>query len=327
MPNSQIPKDAQTWGWDWVKIPFEIHEQTPLPADDFERVMSESLRWKKVVSFGEEHNLNADTSFKEIKRFSQLIFLMFRMYKEEKRYGWGFREVVEHLWKNEELFLELTWLLEVVSQAHKKIWNLKLSSTRVFAGNILAMAHVEGFTDIVFEGFQENNIAENYTRSKDKVWFLLIVFFSMFYNLDLHWVYDDLPVFWFMKWAWLFEQKVDEILEKKPEAKILTYNWGIHSMTEPILWTQKMYWVDLELWKLTFAPRFHERFWGDFSSIDLIDGFWHTEHSLFYSLLKKKAKRWQILIVEHSKWQKAIVFPKRDEKDVAEDVKHIIDHD
>lgn len=65
---------------------------------------------------------------------------------------------------------------------------------------------------------------------------------------------------------------------------------------------------------------------GDkYTPIDLVDNFSIDKTWTPFSVLKSEAVEWKFVVIHHSNWQHAVVFPKRSQRDYAEDVKHIVD--
>jgi len=265
------------------------------------------IDWKKVVTFWEEHNLNADKSFSEILEYKEIIFYVYR----EMQYWAKFEDIVLGLKDKvpiEEKEKLISFIEYIVSIPQNKL-SVKHSSSRVFSSFIIPACQKEWFTDIVFEWFNESSPSRSYKLSKDKIWFLMIMISSILYWFKIHWAYDSNPLFNATWIARNFEEQIDKITDNNPSSKVITYNWGVHNMTNPIKWEYKIFWATINLDELSFAPHLMNKYGDDYLSIDLVDWFWEINNSSHYSFLKWRGVKDEINIIEHSEWQKAIILP------------------
>lgn len=279
------------------------------------------IEWKKIVTFWEEHNLNADKSFSEILEYKEIIFYVYSI----MQYWAKFQDIVLDLKDRvpvEEKEKLISFIEYIFSILENKL-SIKHSSTRVFSSFIVSACQKEWFTDIVFEWFNESSPNRSYELSKDKIWFLMIMISSMLYWFKIHWAYDSNPLFNATWIARNFEEQIDKIIDNNPESKVITYNGWVHNMTTPIKWEYKLFWSTINLEELSFAPYLINKYGSDYLSIDLVDWFWKVSNSSHYSFLKWKATKNKIKIIEHSEWQKAIILP-INKPDISENIDDIL---
>ncbi len=311
-----------------MSIEYDLHiqESTKVPVESWESVVQELITGKEICAFWEEHNLNQDTSFSELWAHTDFILWMYHLKRD---YWMNCEEIMREISYSERSH-NLIDILALLSKWVEKKENFALSSSRVFAGNILPLWKKLGLSDLIVEWLIEWNIHESIRRTKDKIGMLLKILICILYDIQIHGVYDDTPLFWHFHFAQLFEEKIDEIKRKNPSAKIMTYNWWAHSMTQAFEWVQKVFGREFQLSDLSFAPNLQRKYGDTFISIDLVDQFWPNNNSSHYSSLRQEATHGNdITITQHSNNQTALIFPKRDRissttRDMAEHIDTVV---
>ncbi len=288
-----------------VTYNLTVHSSNSIKNTEISGYLWKLIRWKRVVAYWEEHNLNTDNSFFEILKFEDIICYIYRELQK-----WTSLKVIFRYIESVESS-QYTEFLKYLFE--KVIWNIDSmawSATRFFSCSVIGDMEKHWFTDIIIEWLREDiDLQSMIARSKDKIGVLLMVISCIIHWIKIHGVYDENPLFWVFSFAKLFEDKVDEIIEKNPEAKVFTYNGWVHNMTIPIEWIHRIFWAEVDLKDLTFAPSLQEKLWEKFLSIDLVSQLWWRDESSHYNYLKNQNQWLDITIVEHSKWQYAIVFP------------------
>lgn len=285
---------------------LQIHNEARIAQDDFSDCIGDLSWWKTIITFWEEHNLNTDESFSEILRYEGIIFFLYR----EKNKGIPFRDIMNNiiyaLKEDKGLFEDfLQFSIGLVGNQN----SLPCSSSRIFACLIIPELAKRWFKDLVFEWMDESSPEKNFKLSKDKIGYLMILLMSMTHEVSIHGAYDSTLFVDAIGIAREFERIIDKITVENPKAKVMTYNGWVHNMTVPIEWEYRLFWIDIDLSELSFAPYLRKKYRDAFLSVDLVDTFWSQDNSSHYAFLKQKAKKDSITLIDHSDWQKAFIFP------------------
>jgi hypothetical protein len=308
----------------WIDYSLQIHSKKILGIDWFQDFIKSTIWWKEIISFWEEHNLNQDNSFQEVLNYSDIIFHIYRRVKIEKisfnKVLTELRGYMEQIWDSRfDAFIEFSIGIIDNQQA------LDYSSSRYFASLILPLCRKEWFTHLIFEWFDERNPENTYKLSKDKIWFLMILLSSMLIWIHINGAYDSTPLFWPLKIAEAFKTRIQEIKQQNPTARIFTYNGWVHNMTDPIKGEYKILWMNIDLENLTFAPYFMWTYWDNYLSVDLVDQFWEVDSTNHFNYLKGLWHQTDITLIEHSKWQLAIVMPLKKKPTASSEVAQILE--
>lgn len=292
-----------------VSFQFTIHKVSPTPPKDFATHLEPLIAGKKIVSFGEEHNLNKDKTYGEINKYKDLIF---SLYGTMKLFRFkNLSELVEDMRRrepNSKELKDLKALLEYCAEEGNEKDFSKVTSSRIFASHVIPTLKKEGFTDVVIEGFNEDRPSENYELSKDRTGYLLIMLTAMTHDLKIHGAYSGGLDFGFGV-AESFRHKVDSITAKDPKARVATYNGGAHNLTVPM--TGNAPFIGRPMSELSFVPHFSDKYGDKFKSIDLVTKSPTATDQVRtpYDVLRQTGDADSVNVVDYAAGQTAFVFP------------------
>lgn len=286
-----------------------INSERCINYSDFNDVLNDIFCSNDIVTIWEEHNHNKDNSFKEVEKYADIIFYLYRRIKEGNSFEKVIKEI-SNLYSDENNII-IRKFKEFLISFYTDEDIMYQSSSRIFAKDIIPLASKNWFNDLVFEWFSEDDPRKIYELSSDKIGFLLTIISSLINWIQIHWAYSHNIFIGFLEIAWKFEDKIKDIKLKNTNAKILTYNWGFHNMTIPFQWTTRVMWKNYNCSNLTFAPNLKRKYWDKYLSIDIVDSRSQTEKEIHFAELKKRALKWKINIINHSDNQIAFVLPKK----------------
>lgn len=257
-PTGEQPQ-KQDWGYT---------RKDTLTPKDFLRRIQDKLKAKDVLSVGEAHDMNQDTSFSWILDHEKEILEAYNIYRMAQ-------DVSKPAPPFEGLLRRDSRFLEKLAQENTSFDHVrKMHVGRLFALSILPLARLAGYTDIVLEGVDDRNPGRLLDRSTDRSGDLLRLTAAMMLGLKIHGAYSDGMFTTAADIGDAVFAKMGEVKDRNPNAKVVVYNGAVHNMTEPYKEGTKIKEgiVEYDVSEMTYAPRAIE-LWGDrYGAIDLING-------------------------------------------------------
>lgn len=275
---------------------------------DMLRTIAYSIADKQVVSFGDAHNDNKDTSVSDLLKHSDLICEIY------KRYAY-FQNInkpepsstfVQALTSLEKYSPELASQIEIFRinplgmylDDHELI---NCHPSRIFAKGILPLGIKLGFTDLVLEGLLENDPHKTFMLSKDRIGTLMILTAAMLLGYKIH-------------EANVFTSPIDtgdailksiQAATQYPAARVLVFNGAMHNMTIPFkgeVWLPMTGRIDVS--KTSYAPALIGEYGDRFKAIDLFSTKTEFPPSRFATMKDLALESGgQIVKIEHGKNQ------------------------
>lgn len=249
---------------------WKYSDKRILTPKEFLLEVKDKLSKKKVLSIGEHHDMEQDESYSWIQQYSGEILEAYQFYKIGKNSHKFSPSFVELLRPTSELRKRLTQMQRPSFDELRK-----MHVGRLFAFGVLPIAKALDYTNIVLEGFDENDPLRTIQRSKDKTGDLLRITSAMMLDMNIYGALSDGIFSTPTDIGNSLFETIREVKDTDPDAKIVVYNGALHSMTEPFKsgTTVKeglLQISDASQW--TYAPRAKE-LWGDqYGAIDLLNG-------------------------------------------------------
>lgn len=293
-----------------ISYTLEVHQQTTVPLNAFQKRLEALMRAKKVVSFGEEHDKNQDRSFEDVLKFKDLILAAYHHLHRFEDWG-DFLDVCERDFGPKIVHDFRLLLRRILSAQLEDV--IYLNASRIFAIILLPLAKQLGFTHVVVEGLFERDPERSIQRSKDQIGMLLIILMSLIHGVKIRGAHAEDILQPGVAVAFALARKVNGIFDDDPASRVLTYNGALHSMTKPLKGVSPVFGpIKINLRQLTFAPAFRKRWGSGFLAIDLVTQHTSQPHSpSIFAKLRVDIVENAIREVRHSRGQIAFVFPKK----------------
>lgn len=285
-----VGQETITYDWEGPKI------TTSLEPKELGVLLRDYIAQKDIISFGEHHDLNHDTSFNELLDYKRAIFNIYGIYRDSSRFEQqpSLPRAIEHVrryateYGDNELMENVNGLVSMLSKPHGNSI-LQSHPSRIFATLIIPIAKAQGFTDIVLEGFDDRDPSRVFERSKDKVGHLLIMLSSMMVGMRLHGAYSDSWLDLGDLMAEALSNKVNSVKAENPDARVLVYNGMAHNATQPLEGTVPTPLGNFELASISYAPAMIEKYGKSYGAVDLIGGKSDLEGTGHYEWMQQKA--------------------------------------
>lgn len=298
-------KSNQTVGYT-----LDIHGEKPLPVLGLKDRIQDLARDAKVISFGEEHDLNRDESFSEILDYEDVVLFLYREVSSgHMNLKTATNFVCEKLGVQGRLDGFQNLLIKILSVETDEL--LTSHTTRFFALKIIPVLSTQGFKDIIIEEFDVSNPERTMKLSKDKIGILLTVLMAVFSEMKIHGATGNNFLNPGKAISDAFKSKIKEIHKERPNAKIITFNGGVHNLTKPYEGVVKgLLGIEIDLSTFSFGDDLRRQYGRSFVSVDLVSAAPHGEGiNSHYDALREKADSFNIMEVHHSDGQVAFVFP------------------
>lgn len=294
-----------------VRYTLTMEEGTPLHPSAFQNRLHGLMNGKKLVSFGEEHDGNRDPSFAEVLGFKDIIFPAYSQIVMNGVYPNIATFLARHRlsYPKEDLIRFILFVEKLLSPSVEDV--MAMSASRVFASTVMPVAHKMGYTDLVLEGFFERDPEQTLELSKDRIGLLLIMTATLCLGIHLHGTDSGHVLFSLDQGKTMADAlrvTIDGIFKENPNARVLSYNGGLHNMTVPIQGRiAGLLGHEIDLSQMTFAPHYMAMLGREFLSVDLVTP--SDSQQNHFALLRERAIAGRITEVPHSKGQVAFVFP------------------
>ena len=288
-----------------VAIPLVVHGSQALMHGVLEQRFAGLVGDKRIVSFGEEHDLNMDTSFSEVLQLSGPIFkvqynmLVHHPDGEEERIA-----MIRHEFKQAGKLQALDALLKKMQD--QSIGELcQYHPGRLFATRLMPLLRNLGYTDIIMEGLNDVDPASTFRRSKDQIGTLLMMLQAHILGIRVHGVYSEgiWSLFYLSEY---FLEKIDKIHECIPDARIITFSGALHNMTMPLEGKVPLGDREFDIKDSSFAKKLQEIWGREFQSIDLVD--FNSTTASHLETFRRYGHAGNIVEVSHSNDQVAFVL-------------------
>jgi hypothetical protein len=254
-------EQEQTYEWKYTR-------KEELAPNEFSKQVLTTLQEKDVVSVGEQHDLEQDTSYSWLLDYQTDILDAYDKYSLSKDSSKPPPPLERLLRRESDLLERLAQEVPTFDQLRQ------MHVGRLFAVGVLPLAAVAGYKHVVFEGVDENDPQRNLARSKDKIGDLLRLTYAMQLGMNIHGAYSDGLMSTAADTGDALFAKIQEVKNADPEGKIIVYNGATHNMTEPFRKGMKVKegLIEYDASELTYAPRAREKWGMKYGSIDLLNG-------------------------------------------------------
>lgn len=272
-----------------------------------------ALTAKKMVSFGEEHDMKRDQSFAEVLEYEGVILWAQHMLQSRTFYP-NFAKLLEgntNLLEREmgpEKFRQfILFAAKLLTASPEELVSQNVAASRIFALVVLPLCKELGYTDVLVEGALDSRLK----RSKDRIGILITLLMALMLDLRIESVYAEDFLNPGIAIADAFRKKLGDIFEKTADARVVTYGGAVHAMTVPLEGTYNFLpGLNIDLSELSFTPEFQKRFGENFLSVDLVMPISSMPGmSSHFTLLRQQGNAESISVVSHSLSQVAFVFP------------------
>lgn len=254
-------KDAQPYEWKYLSK--EI-----LTPKDFLRRLATVFEEKEIVSVGEAHDVNDDSSYGWLQSFKGDILQAFSSYRlvTEIKGGALPRSDFERSLPPDSKLLRA---LESHPISFKDL--AAMHPGRLFAVGVLPLSRFSGFTELVLEGEIAERTDVHFQRSKDTTGDLLRLTIGMIMGMRIHSAYAGGFLSTVADVGQAVYHKITEIKKNNPQAKILAYNGAMHNMTKPFQGRgQEIPGIAFDLAQITYAPQLIKDYGDRYAAIDLL---------------------------------------------------------
>ena len=283
---------------------WKYDSKTELQNGDFFFFLLDSINEAEIVSIGEYHDLEQNSSFSWILDYSEDILEAARQHQRLLKSGKSRDDL------SFQSFLPFdSDLMQKLDGVNSNLNELRSMHVGIFfAMRLLPIAAKLGFTDVIFEGLNDSNMLASYEFSKDKVGDLLRIVMATRLDMIIHGARSskDLPSA--VDVGQELKTKIDECKEEKPDARIIVYNGAMHNMT--ITYTAPFFYfpgVKLDTAKISYAPAMIEKYGARYVAIDLLNKNKAIPSSHF-QLMTEEASSNQITMYKHGIRQKTFVI-------------------
>ena len=262
--------------WEDVIQEYDWHytEKKPCTQDEFLAEIDQELRERQVVSVGEYHDMNTDTSFGWIEEHTDEIVSAFTTYHQAIEAGEDPPPLRQVLSPDSQLLSKL----ENDKPTFEELKQMHVG--RLFATVIIPHAAKLGYHDLVLELFDPHNPeqvlfgSKDLTGTNDRIGTLLTITMAMDSGMRLHGSIPENLTLESNSDA-IFSHMVD-LRRDNPDAQVLSYNGSLHNMIVPYPHARIQIgdlspdgYTDPHDWSFGAQARM---VWGsDFGSIDLLN--------------------------------------------------------
>lgn len=274
-----------------------------LSPTEFLATLFSLIKDAEIVSVGEHHDDNQDTSHNWILNFEDEILTAAHHYQQ---YCSAYQPNKDTF----KIFLprdsQLVNRLDDIKTSFDDIRLLHVG--RFFALQFLKLAYMSGFTDIVFEGINTSNFYANYKMSKDRIGDLLRLVCAMRLGMRIHGAYAGTRFPTPVDVGQALKEKIENVKENDPTARVIVYNGATHNMTVPYQGKFSLLpGLTIDVSKITYAPDLMRRYRSKYVSIDLLNKRRKLPASQF-SQMQKEAQDGCVTAYEHGIRQTTFVI-------------------
>jgi hypothetical protein len=287
------------WEFEWGYTKSEV-----LDTDTFLKQLVELFKEKKIVSIGEVHDNNNDTSFDWIINYGGEISVAYDFYQHAQQQQQP-KISLERLLPNESTLIHAIRSISLNPEDYRD-----KHAGRLFAMLVLPIAKLSGFTDVVFEGDPDPRaiLSEHGDMlNRDKIGAALRVTMAMYWGLNIHGASFTRSQTANVVGDLIFD-KIREIRKHNPDAKVLVYNGAMHNMTIPITGTMAEYGAGYDASGITYAPRALKSWGPDYGAIDIINHTPPIEDEIHFQFMQEHADPYGVTCFSHGINQKTYII-------------------